>query len=123
MIVTFPNRRSPLNIMHRSVVAALRAGRTGLGCVGVEVRPQESRLTFRRDIPNRAFALDEVDAVARESGLGLDSVVYHSLHFPFSIPGLRGVRRTWDRFTRRMCERRTLETWGREVVVRFLRSR
>jgi SAM-dependent methyltransferase len=119
IIVSFPNRRSPLNTMHRAVVSSLRAGRRLLGRAGMPLAPRASRLTFREDIPNTTFAVRDMAALARQVGLEPDRVVYHSLHFPFSIPGLRGPLWAWDRAANGLLRAGYLRTWGREAIMRL----
>lgn len=121
VVVSVPNRRSPLNAMHRGVVAALRVGRSGLRRVGFAVRPRQERLTFREDIPNGSFTRAEVIAAARAAGLEPAEVRYHSLHFPFAIPGLQAPLRSWDRLANRWMAAGHGRPWGREIILRLVR--
>jgi SAM-dependent methyltransferase len=122
VIVSFPNRRSPLNVVHRAAVAGLRLTRATLCHLGLEVHPQGSRLTFREDIPNVSFARGELEREGGRVGLRGETATYHSLHFPFSIPGLRSSLRVWDRLTNRVTAQWLLRLCGREVIVRFVRE-
>lgn len=122
VIVTFPNRRSPLNRLHESLVSVLRRGRAALGRLGLDVRPSESRLTFRADVPNASFTLDEIDARSRATGLRLDGIAYHSLHFPFAVPGLGLIVRVWDHLANRVLDPKRLRDWRREIIVRLIRE-
>lgn len=121
VIVSFPNRRSPLNAMHRGVISTLRAGRSGLRRVGIAVQPRRERLTFREDIPNGSFTQTEVIAAARAAGLEPAALRYHSLHFPFAIPGLRAPLRSWDRLANRWMASGHGHHWGREIILRLVR--
>ena len=123
VVISFPNRRSPLNLFHQFVLLAMRTLWRGLRRVGIKRRPDESRLTFRQDIPNRSFLLDQIEVPSRQVGLRLDRRITHSLHFPFRIPGLAGPLRMWDRLAHRFSRAGWFETWGREVIVRFVRDR
>jgi SAM-dependent methyltransferase len=122
VIITFPNRRSPLNVLHGGAVSMLRAGRAWLRRVGIEVWPVESRLTFRDDIPNMSFVPAQIEAESGRVGFRPDCLVYYSLHFPFSIPGLRGPLRAWNHMANHLFRSGRLQTWGREVIVRLIRD-
>lgn len=122
VIISFLNRQSPLNVIHRGVVSALRAGRAGLRRVGIEVRPLESRLTFRDDIPNMSFVVGQIEVECGRVGLRPNCFVYQSLHFPFAIPGLRGPLRAWDHIANGLFRLGWLRTWGREAIIRLIRD-
>jgi SAM-dependent methyltransferase len=122
VIVTFPNRQSPLNRLHRAVVILARAARTGLADIGIAGAPPEHRLTFRDDIPNLALGLADVARIAERSRLRTDAIRYHSLHFPVAIPGFGPVLRGWDRTANGPLRRVLPSRWAREVVARFERS-
>lgn len=122
VIVTFPNRQSPLNRLHRTIVGLARAAHTGLEGVGISVAPSEYRLTFRRDIPNLTLSFADVARIAERSRLRTDVVRYHSLHFPITVPGFVPVLRRWDRAANGPLRRAFPSRWGREIVVRFERS-
>jgi SAM-dependent methyltransferase len=121
VMVTFPNAQSPLNALHGAAVAGARRGRALLQWMGVVVQPDESRLTFRDDIPNTPLAVQHLEAVARGEGLHVGGVTYHSLHFPFAIPGCHRLLRTWDRLANRALSAGWFTTWGREAIVRLTR--
>lgn len=122
VILTFPNARSPLNLLHRAAVGvargALAAGR-GAGLAGA---PDPSRLTFREDIPNRWFSAAQIDARARPAGLRVDATLYHLLQFPFAIPGLGFALAGWNRFVRGRTPRGPFRAWGREGIMRLVRE-
>ena len=119
VIVSFPNQRSPLNSLQRAIVRSLRGGQAILRRLGMELHPPSSRLTFRDDIPNASFAQDQMEAMARQVGLQPQGVVYHSVHFPFSIPGLHVLLRAWDRLANRAFRTGRFTMWGREILMRF----
>lgn len=122
LVISFPNRWAPLNLVHRAVVAALRAGRKVIARMGVETRPAAQRLTFREDIPNRMLATREVAGWARAAGLRVECVVHYSFHFPFSVPGAGAMLETWDRVANRALSRGPLRHWGREAIIRLVRA-
>ncbi len=122
VIVSVPNRRSPLNAMHRGVVSTLRAGRAGLRCLGIALQPRQERLTFREDIPNGSFTQAQITAAARGVGLEPEALRYHSLHFPFAIPGCRAPLRSWDRLANRLMQAGHGRRWGREIILRLVRA-
>lgn len=123
ILVTFPNLDSPLNALHRRVVFLLRGGLACLRRGGIDLHPDASRLTFREDIPNHWLSFRQIEMTARRFGLHPHSIVYHSFHFPFSIPGLRRLLCMWDRLLNRAFPPSPRSTWGREVIVQFLRDR
>jgi SAM-dependent methyltransferase len=118
VILTFPNSRSPLNALHRAAVGVARAA-AGAGLAG---RPDPSRLTFRTDIPNRWFSAAELERIAGTSGLRVDTVAYHLLQFPFSIPAFGFALARWNRFVRGRTPSGSLASWGREGVMRLIRT-
>jgi len=122
IILTFPNSRSPLNLLHRAAIAAARGGRSVARLTGLRPAPDRLRLTFRQDIPNGWFALRHMVAAARRAGLHADPPVYHSLHFPFAIPGMQAGLRFWDRTANRAIQAGRCRTWGREVILRLVRQ-
>lgn len=123
VIISFPNQRSPLNVIHRVVVGALRRARERLGRVGIELGRGESRLTFREDVPSASFRVDDIAMACRRAGLRPDAVVHLSLHFPFAIPGLGTPLRAWNRIANRVLDSGRLRTWGREIVMTTTRER
>jgi ubiquinone/menaquinone biosynthesis C-methylase UbiE len=118
VVLTFPNSRSPLNALHRAAVGVARAA-AGAGLAG---RPDPSRLTFRSDIPNRWCSSAEIERHATAAGLRVDTVVYHLLQFPFSIPGLGFALARWNAFVRGRSPSGWLAPWGREGVMRLVRE-
>ncbi len=122
VIISFPNRRSPLNVFHRGVVATLRQGRDVLRRVGLELHPPASRLTFRDDIPNASFAATHIRSVARQVGLHAERSLFLSVHFPCAIPGLRVPLRGWNRLANRAFRAGWFPTWGREAILGFYRD-
>ena len=121
VIISFPNGASPLNKLHQAAVRSLRKSREVLGYLGITVRPNASRLTFRDDIPNRSFRRHDVQAMAKQAGLMVQWGVNVGVHFPFAVPGLHGPIRMWDRLANRAFQRGWLKSWGRETIVRFRR--
>lgn len=120
LIVTFPNRESPLNRLHAAAVGMVRAGQAAVRCVGARnVSPL--RLTFRRDIPNRSFSLREVTAAGLGAQLACDRAIYHCLTFPFAVPGLSSLVDAWNRRAPSGILSGRRRRWGREAVVRFIR--
>ena len=121
LVLTFPNRDSPLNRLHAGAVRAARAAQAvgrWLGAKGVS----PVRLTFRRDIPNRSFVCRKVVATAARERLIWDSTVYHCVTFPFTLPGLGPLIRAWNRRALSGTLAGDRQRWGREAIVRFVRS-
>lgn len=123
VIVTFPNARSPLNRLHRLAIGGARAGQALTARLRIGAAPDPSRLTFRRDIPNRWFSLSEILVGASAADLVLDRAIYHVLQFPFAIPGLGFAVRAWNDAVRGRFPRGPSAAWGREAIVRFTRAR
>lgn len=122
LIVTFPNARSPLNILHRAAVGAARSALAVSTWLGLARRPDPSRLTFRSDIPNRFISAVHLEQSARASGFRVDELIYHVLQFPFAVPGLRAVMAGWNRVVRDRLPRRPFAVWGREGIMRLVRE-
>ena len=123
VIVTFPNARSPLNQLHRFVVATARGVVAMAVRLGLAPTPDPSRLTFRRDIPNRWFSAWEIERHASAAGFATDATVYHVLQFPFSVPGLGVLVRGWNRAVRGRFPGGPFARWGREGILRLKRTR
>jgi ubiquinone/menaquinone biosynthesis C-methylase UbiE len=121
VIVTFPNARSPLNMLHRAAIALARGALAVTAGLGLTARPDPARLTFRQDIPNRWFSSEEIERCARAAGLHPDAAVYHVLQFPFNVPGLGAVVRAWNRMVRGRFPRGLFVRWGREGILRLTR--
>jgi ubiquinone/menaquinone biosynthesis C-methylase UbiE len=119
LIVTFPNSRSPLNRLHVAAVALVRFSLRSLRAVGVSLTPSSSRLTFRRDVTNRAFSQRELEGWASSAGLTQELIIYHLLFFPFSIPGLGSLLKIWNRRVSGKQPRGRLAMWGREGIMRL----
>ncbi|MBI3493775.1 MAG: class I SAM-dependent methyltransferase [Acidobacteria bacterium] len=122
VIVTFPNAQSPLNRLHRVAITVARAARAVAARLGLAATPDPSRLTFRRDIPNRGFSTDEIERFASAAGLTTDKAVYHVLQFPFSVPGFGALVGAWNRFVRGRSLRGPFVRWGREGILRLARA-
>jgi SAM-dependent methyltransferase len=121
VIVTFPNARSPLNMLHRAAIALARGALASATRLGLAARPDPSRLTFRQDIPNRWFSPAEIERGARAAGLSADAAVYHVLQFPFNAPGFGPFVRGWNRVVRGRFPRGPFARWGREGILRLTR--
>jgi ubiquinone/menaquinone biosynthesis C-methylase UbiE len=121
VIVTFPNARSPLNMLHRAAIALARGALAVTAGLGLTAQPDPARLTFRQDIPNRWFSSEEIERCARAAGLHPDAAVYHVLQFPFNVPGLGAVVRAWNRMVRGRFPRGLFVRWGREGILRLTR--
>lgn len=122
IVLSFPNGRSPLNRLHMAAIAATRWGLAALARAGIDRRPSPSRLTFRHDLPNRTFSEQEVARRAASAGLRIESVTYHLLLFPFSVPGLGALIRLWNRAVGGRIPRGRFASWGREGIVRLARA-
>jgi ubiquinone/menaquinone biosynthesis C-methylase UbiE len=121
VVLTFPNMRSPLNVLHRIAIGGARRARAIAGRIGLASAPDSSRLTFRPDIPNRWFSAADIERLASAAGFAPDREIYHVLQFPFSVPGLRFVIRGWDRMVRGRRVSGALAFCGREGIVRLKR--
>jgi hypothetical protein len=122
VIVTFPNAGSPLNALHRAAIVAARGGLAVGRRLGLAAAPDASRLTFRSDIPNRWFSVAAIEGPARAAGLRVDRTVYHALQFPFAVPGLGFAIAGWNRLVGGRLPRGVLASWGREGIVRLVRT-
>jgi len=118
ILLTFPNNRAPLNSLHRAAVQSVRiAAALGAG-LGLLRRPDEQRLSFRADIPNRFFSAASVTRLAREAGLAPQGPPqFHCHHFPFQIPALSPLTRAWDRIANLSLPNGPLRGWGREGIL------
>lgn len=121
VVLTYPNSRSPLNMLHRVALGAARPVQAALARAGLASAPDPSRLTFRRDIPNRSFSTRDIGRRARASGFALEEVRYHVFQFPFRVPGLGFLLGGWNRLVRGWLPRGPVAAWGREAVVRLRR--
>lgn len=122
VIITFPNARSPLNMLHRVAVGAARSALAVSTRLGLGTRPDPSRLTFRSDIPNRWLSAAEIERHARASGFRVDGLIYHVLQFPFAVPGLGAAVAGWNRSVRDRLPTGPLAIWGREGIMRLVRE-
>ena len=122
LIVTFPNARSPLNILHRGAVGVVRSAFAVFTWLGLAGRPDPSRLTFRSDIPNRWISAAQLEQRARASGVRVDKLIYHVLQFPFAVPGLGALVAGWNRTVRDRLPKGPLAVWGREGIMRLVRE-
>lgn len=122
VLISFPNRQSPLNRLHFGVIAAARRLIGVSRVLGLDLRLSDSRLTFRSDVPNHAFSIGDIDRWARGAGLQQDFVLFHLLLFPFSVPGLGFLIRAWNRLVRGRTLRGPFTGWGREGIVRLQRA-
>lgn len=122
VIVSFPNRSSPLNLMLQVATRTVRSGHNLLRRVGLPVQTPVSRLTLRDDIPNQTFARRYIEVLAQVAGLEVEALLNHSFHFPFPIPGLRAPIKLWDRIADHVVPSSWVKRWGRETIIRFRRS-
>lgn len=121
VVLTFPNTRSPLNMLHRLAISGARASRAIAERLGLVSAVDASRLTFRPDIPNRWFSAAEIERLASAGGFAPDRELYHVLQFPFSVPGLGWLIRGWNRTARGRRLPGPLASWGREGIMRLAR--
>ena len=122
VIVTFPNARSPLNLVHRAAVALARPATAVGRRLGVARDADPSRLTFRRDIPNRWMSASQIERRAHAAGLRVEQTIYHLLQFPFRVPGMSAAVDGWDRLVRGRAPRGSLAVLGREGIMRLVRE-
>jgi SAM-dependent methyltransferase len=122
VIVTFPNAGSPLNGLHRAAIVIARGALAVGRRLGLAATPDESRLTFRADIPNRWFSAKEIAGLAWAAGLRVERVSYHALQFPFAVPGLGFAVNAWNRAVDGRMPRGPFASWGREGIIRLVRE-
>jgi SAM-dependent methyltransferase len=122
LVISFPNARSPLNVMHRLAIGGARRTRAVAERLGLVSRADPSRLTFRPDIPNRWLSVVDIERRAHAAGFATDQIVYHVLQFPFSVPGLGFAIRGWNQLVRGRLPGGRAAAWGREGIMRMTRS-
>ena len=121
VVLTFPNTRSPLNVLHGMAISGARGVRALAERVGLVSSVDASRLTFRPDIPNQWFSAGEIERFGSAAGFAPDGEIYHALQFPFSVPGFGWAIRGWNRIARGRRLPGPLASWGREGIVRLKR--
>jgi ubiquinone/menaquinone biosynthesis C-methylase UbiE len=122
IILTFPNRTSPLTRFQEATIGSVRATYAVVKRFGAWKRVSPARLTFRSDIPNRSFSVAEIVRQAATADLSCEAVVYHCLAFPFSVPGLSGAVGAWNRRATAGVLEGPRRHWGREAIVRLVRA-
>jgi SAM-dependent methyltransferase len=120
LVVTFPNVDAPLNRLHAAVLTVVRAAHSVARRIGAPDGSPD-RLTFRPDITNRAFTVAEVVTAAAEAGMKAESTIYHSLLFPFRVPGVASIIGAWNGRVPSGVLSGPRQHWGREVIIRFVR--